>query len=77
MPYDSNQDLPDNVRDSLPPHGQTIYREAFNSAWEQYDKPEQRRGSADREETAHRVAWQAVKQKYERKEQGEWVRKQD
>jgi len=63
------------VRNSLPRHGQEIYREAFNSAWEQYDEPEERRGDRSREETAHAVAWAAVKKQYERVEEGKWVEK--
>lgn len=40
MPYKAKSDLPDNVRNVLPAHAQDIYKEAFNSAWEQYkDKP--------------------------------------
>ena len=73
--YKSNSDLPESVRNSLPRHGQEIYREAFNSAWEQYDEPEERRGDRSREETAHAVAWAAVKKQYERVEEGKWVEK--
>ncbi|HPV05527.1 MAG TPA: ChaB family protein [Aggregatilineales bacterium] len=73
--YKSNSDLPESVRNSLPRHGQEIYREAFNSAWEQYDEPEDRRGDRSREETAHAVAWAAVKKQYERVEEGKWVEK--
>jgi cation transport regulator len=62
------------VRDNLPKHAQEIYQAAFNSAWEQYDKPEERRDDASREETAHKVAWSAVKQEYEKKDDN-WVRK--
>jgi cation transport regulator len=67
MPYDRNADLPDSVRDNLPEHAQTIYREAFNSAFEEYKPARDRRGDASREETAHKVAWSAVKQKYEKR----------
>ncbi|ABC29554.1 putative cation transport regulator [Hahella chejuensis KCTC 2396] len=67
MPYDSISNLPDNVRGVLPKHAQEIYQSAFNNAWEHYKDPEERRGSASREETAHRVAWSAVKEKYEKK----------
>lgn len=67
MPYQHNADLPKPVRDSLPQGAQTIYRKVFNSAWDQYDEAKKRRGSASREETAHRVAWAAVKQSYEKK----------
>ncbi|WP_236645467.1 ChaB family protein [Aidingimonas lacisalsi] len=55
MPYDSNAELPDNVRNNLPSHAQEIYRKAFNSAWKEYRKPQGRRGDSDREETAHKV----------------------
>ncbi len=69
MPYESIEDLPDPVREHLPPHAQEIYRGAFNNAWERYAD----RG-AEREETAHRIAWAAVKRQY-RKMGGEWVDK--
>jgi cation transport regulator len=76
MPYNTRNDLPESVRNNLPDHAQDIYKEAFNSAWDQYDKPQERRGDATREETAHRVAWAAVKQEYEKDEHsGHWHRK--
>lgn len=74
MPYDKISDLPDSVTDNVPKHAQEIYKEAYNSAWDQYDDPEDRRGDASREETAHRVAWAAVKKSWEKKD-GRWVRK--
>ena len=77
MPYDRISDLPDSVRDNVPKHAQEIYKEAFNSAWDQYDEPEERRGDASREETAHKVAWAAVKREYEKNEDGRWVEKKD
>jgi len=64
VPYKTKQDLPDSVRDSLPAHAEDIYKEAFNSAWEEYDHAEER---------AHRVAWGAVKQKYHKNADGKWV----
>jgi cation transport regulator len=76
MPYNSNSDLPESVKVVLPEHAQDIYREAYNSAWGQYDTPEERRGGNSREETAHKVAWAAVKKIYERNEySGKWRRK--
>lgn len=66
MPYDTLAQLPDSVRENLPKHSQEIYKEAFNSAWEQYDQEEER---------AHRVAWGAVKEKYEKGDDGQWRRK--
>lgn len=77
MPYDKISELPDSVRDNLPKHAQDIYKEAFNSAWDQYDEPDERRGEASREETAHKVAWAAVKKKYEKNDQDRWVEKKE
>ncbi len=74
MPYDNVAGLPESVRDSLPPHAREIYLAAFNGAWDQHDKPNERRGNASREETAHKVAWAAVKRAY-RKQGNSWVRK--
>jgi cation transport regulator len=77
MPYRSVRELPESVRDNLPKHAQEIYQEAFDSAWEQYDEPEERRGGASREETAYKVAWAAVKKKYEKDERsGKWRAKE-
>ncbi len=67
MPYEELDDLPDSVKRNLPKHAREIYRAAYNSAEEQY-------GEEDR---AHRVAWSAVEQKYEKNENGEWVQKED
>ena len=78
MPYKDVDDLPDSVRDNLPQHAQEIYRAAFNSAWEQYDRPDERRQGRSREETAHAVAWSAVEQKYEKDaKSGRWVEKNE
>jgi len=66
MPYRSNEDLPDAVRDHLPPHAQDIYREAFNHAYAaHWNDPR-------REEAAHRIAWGAVKRSYV-KAGSQWV----
>jgi cation transport regulator len=66
MPYRTTRELPDSVKDNLPSHAQDIYREAFDSAWDEYQDPDKRRGNESREEVAHKVAWAAVKQKYEK-----------
>lgn len=76
MPYRKNSDLPDRVKDNLPEHAQDIYREAYNSASEEYKDPEKRRGRSSREETAHKVAWAAVKKEYH-KAGDDWVRDPD
>lgn len=75
MPYDKISELPDSVTDNLPKHAQEIYMEAYNSAWDQYADPDERRGDASREETAHKVAWSAVKNTYEKGEDGNWKKK--
>lgn len=76
MPYKNLNDLPESVKNNLPKHGQEIYQSAFNSAWDQYDEPHERRGDDAREETAHKVAWAAVKNVYEKDEQsGKWQKK--
>lgn len=77
MPYQSREDLPDGVKHVLPSHAQDIYRAAFNHAWEEYKKPEDRRAGADLEETAHKVAWAAVKQKYKKGDDGNWQAKHE
>jgi cation transport regulator len=76
MPYKALNDLPESVRDNLPKHAQEIYKEAFNSAWDQYKDADERRGDDTREETAHKVAWAAVKNKYEKNDKtGKWKEK--
>ncbi len=76
MPYRSISDLPANVRERLPEHAQEIYLKAFNNAWDEYANPKNRKEDASREETAHRVAWSAVKKVYEKDERnGRWQRK--
>lgn len=65
MPYDSIDELPDNVRNPLPKHAREIYMAAFNSAHEQYGE----------EQRARKVAWSAVKQKYEKGDDGNWHKK--
>ena len=74
MPYDSVKELPESVRDNLPKHAQEVYMAAYNNAWEEYKEAEDRRGGASREEVAHKVAWNAVKKKYEKKN-GTWKSK--
>ncbi|MBE0410025.1 MAG: ChaB family protein [Anaerolineales bacterium] len=67
MPYDDIRELPESMRDNLPKGAQEIYKSVFNSAWEEYDQDEER---------AHRVAWAAVKNSYEKDEDsGRWVKK--
>ena len=76
MPYKTQSDLPESVQHALPEHAREIDKEAFNSAWEQYQEKEDRCDDAGREETAHRVAWAAVKHEYAKGEDDQWHRKQ-
>lgn len=63
MPYNHNDDLPDSIKNHLPDHAKSIFRKAFNNAYEQYQN----------EESAFRVAWAAVKKQYEKNDDGIWV----
>ena len=72
MPYRSTSDLPDNVKGVLPEHAQEIFKEAFNSAYDEYADPKERRDDSDQEETAFKVAWGAVKAKYEKGADDKW-----
>jgi cation transport regulator len=78
MPYKTVSELPDRVKDNIPRHAQEIYMKAYNNAWDQYKDPDERRGDDTREETAHTVAWAAVKNEYEKDDKsGRWKKKQD
>jgi len=77
MPYDHLSELPDQVRNRLPKHAQEIFMAAYNNAWDQYEDPSERRRDESREEAANKVAWSAVKRKYEKNENGRWVKKDD
>jgi cation transport regulator len=68
LPYTAVEDLPPSVRTHLPTHAQEIYLAAFNNAWNEYAA----RGPIQRETSAHRVAWAAVKRKYQ-KSGDRWV----
>jgi cation transport regulator len=63
MPYDSNDDLPQDIKNALPAKAQTIYRKAFNGAYDSY---------VGDEEKAIATAWTAVKTKYAKKND-KWV----
>jgi cation transport regulator len=75
MPYTKTSDLPASVKNVLPTHAQDIYKEAFNSAFEEYKSASKRRSNTSREEAAHRVAWGAVKSKYRKGDDNKWHQK--
>lgn len=64
--WDSNSNLPDGVRNSLPAEAQTVWRRVAND----------RINAGQSEESAIRQAWHAVKNGW-RKEGDKWVRKFD
>ena len=64
MPYAKRSELPDSVKNVLPAHAQDIFKEAFDSAWDEYGHDESR---------AFAVAWSAVKKSYHKNEKtGKW-----
>jgi cation transport regulator len=77
MPYKINSELSESVRENLPEHGQDIYREAYNNAWEEYINPSERRGNESREEVSHKIAWSAVEKVYHKNSDGKWVKNKD
>lgn len=68
MPNTINENRPPSDRDNLPPRAQEIFREAFNHAYAEHDHDPRQ------EENAFRIAWAAVKQRYEKTRAG-WVAK--
>ncbi len=73
MPYQTNQELPEGVKNHLPKQAQDIYRKAFNHAYEEYQQPDKRREHTEPlEELSHRVAWSAVKKSYVKHRDGNW-----
>lgn len=75
MPYQTRSALPDSIKNVLPAHAQDVYKEAFNSAWDEYKEKKDRRGDESREEVAHKVAWSAVKHTYEKGDDDKWHKK--
>jgi len=65
-PYDTIDDLPDNVKNVLPVGAQVIWLNAFNSAID----------DGKSEASARKIAWGAVKKKYKKvKDKDKWVKK--
>jgi cation transport regulator len=77
MPYTNIADLPKNVTHVLPTHAQEIYMKAFNNALKEYsDSSRNQDPRADTETIAHKVAWAAVGNVYEKnKNTGKWTKK--
>lgn len=66
MPYTSITQLPQPIRNSLPTEAQEIFKQAFNSSYAKY--------SAEDELICFKIAWSAVKKRYE-KSGDRWVRR--
>lgn len=76
MPYSSIKDLPDSVRHVLPTHAQEIYVSSFNNAHKEYHAKKNRRDpDEDLDAICHKVAWTAVKKKYKKSKEGNWIEK--
>ncbi|BAT55937.1 hypothetical protein NOS3756_49310 [Nostoc sp. NIES-3756] len=65
MPYQQVNELPQEIRDQLPEHGQNIFLAAFNAA----------QSDGMSEEGARDVAWNSVRMEYEPGKEGQWKRK--
>jgi cation transport regulator len=73
----STDDIPSNLKEILPTHAQHIYMKAHNRGLRQYAEEEKRRYGGTQDEAAHRVAWAAVRTKYEKNEYtGKWQLKE-
>ena len=69
-------DLPENIRQELPESAQRLYSEAYRLAFEQFRRGN-RRTEEDRarERNARKMAWSAVKEKFELHADGTWRRR--
>lgn len=65
MPYASNADLPDSIKDALPEKAQSVFRGVVNAELE----------DGATEESAFAQAWTAVKNGWKQNESGDWVEK--
>jgi cation transport regulator len=68
--FKSTDDIPENLKELLPPHAQHIYMKSHNRALLEYQDPKKRKLGGSLTEVAHRVAWAAVKSKYYKDEKG-------
>ena len=63
MPYKQLEDLPTEVTEKLPKHGQQIFMAAYNATSE----------NGMNEQNATQVAWDSVKNSYKQDANGNWV----
>ena len=65
MPYSSNRDLPESVRNALPVEAQSLWRKIFNGAYKQNED----------DSAAAAIAWSGLKMAgCKRGQDGEWVK---
>lgn len=67
----SKAEVPDELQQELPKQAQDIYRDALNRALDEYKSW----GREELQTTAHRIALAAVREEYEKGEDGKWRRK--
>lgn len=72
MPYNNVSELPGQIPKHLPTRARHIFQKAFNTACEEFQKPSKRRDGSSIEQTAYKIAWNAVKAKYARGKNGFW-----
>ncbi|MDV2991044.1 MAG: putative cation transport regulator ChaB [Chroococcidiopsis sp. SAG 2025] len=65
MAYNNVEELPAEITEKLPQHGQQIFLAAFNAA----------QSDGMSEDAAMNVAWNSVSQEYEQGEDGKWHQK--
>ena len=63
MPYQELQELPAEVTEKLPKHGQQLFMAAYNAVSE----------NGMDEKSATKVAWDSVKNSYKEDKDGNWV----
>jgi len=76
--FENLDDLPGRVKAHLPTHAQHIFMNAFDNAMLFYQNPEKRQDPAkDPRRVAYAVAWNAVKTKYHKDDDGKWVENEE
>ena len=70
--YACNEALPASIIQALPQSAQTLYRNAYNSAWAQHVMPIKRALAISHAQVADRAGWTAVKRLYVL-EKGQWL----
>ena len=63
MTYQQLENLPQDVKDNLPKHGQQLFMAAYNAVSD----------NGMNEENATKVAWDSVKNSYKQDKDGNWV----